>query len=201
MRVFRQIFCLKNLISFMGLPEDLQAEIASRSLPRGGWASGNGSRASVETTCYGLMALHDRSGTARDDAIDFLLRMRNRDGSWPAFDGDDAEGCWTTALVLIALRFAKSNFTEFGKSVSWLLDNKGQEGYWFWQWKFKTVDRAVHFNPDKFGWSWFPGTLSWVHSNGLYTYRAQTITPLLFDGRKPGSNSSGPGNAGRPRVS
>ena len=90
MRVFRQIFCLKNLIFFMGLVEDLQAEIVARSLTKGGWASGNGSRASVETTCYGLMALHDRRSDARDIAIDFLLQIQNRDGSWPAFDGDDA---------------------------------------------------------------------------------------------------------------
>ena len=151
MRVFRQIFCLKNLISFVGLVRDIQAEIESLSLPKGGWASGNGSRASVETTCYGLMALHDRSGVVRDNAIDFLLRIRNRDGSWPAFDGDDAEGCWTTALALIALRFANSELTDFEKSTSWLLLNKGREGHWFWRWKFKTVDRAVQFNPDKFG--------------------------------------------------
>jgi len=162
MRVFRQIFCLKNLIFFMGLVEDLQAEIEARSLTKGGWASGNGSRASVETTCYGLMALHDRRSDARDIAIDFLLQIQNRDGSWPAFDGDDAEGCWTTATVLIALRFANAQFTDFEKSISWLLANKGREGHWFWKWKFKTVDRAVQFNPDKSGWPWFPGTVSWI---------------------------------------
>src|SRR5881296_717878 len=114
------------LFSECQLPkQDIQAEIESRSLPKGGWASGNGSRASVETTCYGLMALHDRRGVVRDNAIDFLLRIRNRDGSWPAFDGDDAEGCWTTALALIALRFANSELTDFEKSTSWLLLNKG----------------------------------------------------------------------------
>jgi hypothetical protein len=48
------------------------------------------------------------------------------------------------------------------KSIRWLLDNKGREGHWFWKWKFRTVDRAVQFNPDKYGWPWFPGTVSWV---------------------------------------
>jgi hypothetical protein len=51
--------------------------------------------------------------------------------------------------------------TDFEKSISWLLSNKGREGHWFWRWKFKTVDRAVQFNPDKFGWPWFLGTVSW----------------------------------------
>src|SRR5947209_779491 len=109
MRVFRQIFCLKNLISFMGLLRDIQAEIETRCLSSGGWARGNGSRAGIETTCYALMALHDRQGPARDNAIDFLLRIQNRDGSWPAFDGDDPEGCWTTTLGLIVLRFINSS--------------------------------------------------------------------------------------------
>ena len=110
----------------MDLVRDIQAEIESRSLPKGGWASGNGSRASVETTCYGLMALQNRRGIARINAIGFLRPVRNRDGSWPAFDGDDAEGCWTTALGLIALRFANSQLTDFEKSISWLLLNKGR---------------------------------------------------------------------------
>jgi hypothetical protein len=162
MSVFRQIFCLKNLISFMGLLGDIQAEIEARSLPNGGWAARTGNRASVETTCYGLMALHDRRGTARDNAIDFLLRIRNRDGSWPAFDGDDAGGCWTTALAFIALRFVYPSFPDLNRSLSWLLRNKGREGHWFWKWKFKTVDRAVQFDPEKFGWPWFSGTVSWI---------------------------------------
>src|SRR5881409_3044107 len=162
MSIFRQIFCLKNLISFMGLLEDIQAELEERTLPTGGWAGGSGSRATVETTCYVLMALHDRTGPARNSAIDFLLRVRNQDGSWPAFDGDDPEGCWTTALALIALRFLDARLTGFAKSLAWLLDSKGREGHWFWKWKFKTVDRAVQFDPDKFGWTWFPGSVSWI---------------------------------------
>ncbi len=146
----------------MGLIEDIQAEIETRSLLTGGWAGGNGSQASVETTCYGLLALHDRDSSARDNAIEFLSRVRNQDGSWPAFDGDDREGCWTTTLALITLRFINARFTNFEKSLAWLLKNKGREGHWLWKWKFKTVDRAVQLNPDKFGWAWFPGSVSWI---------------------------------------
>src|SRR5262245_24117087 len=102
MRVFRQIFCLKNLISFMGLLADIQAEIERRRLSSGGWGSGNNSRAGIEPTCYALMALRDREAAARDNAIELLLRTQNPDGSWPAFDGDDPEGCWTTALATVA---------------------------------------------------------------------------------------------------
>jgi hypothetical protein len=108
------------------------------------------------------MALHNRRSAAHDKAIDFLLRVRNPDESWPAFEGDDPEGCWTTALALIALRLINAPLTAFEKSLSWLLETKGREDHWFWKWKFKTVDRAIQFNPDKFGWPWFPGTVSWT---------------------------------------
>ncbi len=161
-RVFRQIFCLKTLFLFMGLFEHVQVEIERRCLSGGGWANGNSRKAGIETTCYALMALHDRKSPALDQAMDLLLRAQNSDGSWPAFEGDDPEGCWTTALATIALRFIGAPSAPLETSLRWLLNSKGREGHWFWKWKFRTVDRAVQFNPDKYGWSWFPGTVSWV---------------------------------------
>src|SRR5438876_3683324 len=163
MSVDRQIFCLKSLIFFMGLLEELQSEIERRALPGGGWASESGrSTAGIETTCYALMTLRDDRGPARQKAIDLFVRTRNPDGSWPAFEGDDPEGCWTTALAVIALRFMRSRSAPLKKAGSWLLKYEGREGHWFWKWKFRTVDRAVQFNPEKYGWPWFPGTVSWV---------------------------------------
>ncbi len=143
----------------MGLLEELQSEIEVRTLPGGGWASGNGRTAGIETTCYALMTLR---GDRVPKAIDALLRSQNRDGSWPAFEGDDPEGCWTTSLAAITLRFMQSPPAPIEKALRWLLSNQGREGHWFWNWKFRTVDRRVRFDPDKYGWPWFPGTVSWV---------------------------------------
>lgn len=146
----------------MGLLRDLQAEIGRRKLSTGGWASVNGIRASIETTCYALMALRDDQGPARDEGIDLLLRTQHPDGSWPAFEGDDPEGCWTTSLAVIALRFVHAPSEHGERTRRWLLHSKGRESHWFWKWKFRTADRAVQFNPDKYGWPWFPGAVSWV---------------------------------------
>ena len=146
----------------MGLLRDLQLEIEQRSLPSGGWPSGNGRRAGIETTCYALMALANDQERTRRKALDLLLSQQNPDGSWPAFDGDDPEGCWTTALAVITLRFAQSPAAPVEKALRWLISDRGREGHWFWKWKFRTVDRGVQFNPDKYGWPWFPGTVSWV---------------------------------------
>jgi hypothetical protein len=146
----------------MGFLSDLQSEIAKRSLPGGGWASGPGGKAAIETTCYGLIALADDQHSVRQKAIDVLLRTKNSDQSWPAFEGDDPEGCWVTSLSLIALRFVRAPSLPTENPIQWLLDNKGREGHWLWKWKFRTVDRQVQFDPGKYGWSWFPGTVSWV---------------------------------------
>src|SRR6266853_432294 len=146
----------------MGVFRDLQSEIERRSLSGGGWSSGRGRRAGVETTCYALMALRDDQGPARCKTIDLILRTQNPDGSWPAFEGDDTQGCWATSLALIALHSVELRSSAIEKALWWLLNNQGREGHWFWKWKFRTVDRAVQFNPEKYGWPWFPGTVSWV---------------------------------------
>jgi hypothetical protein len=148
------------------------------------------------------MALHDHEGRARDDGIDLLLRTQNADGSWPAFESDDPKGCWTTALAAIALRFVGAPSVLLERARRWLLENKGREGHWFWKWKFRTVDRAVQFNPDKYGWSWFPGTVSWVVPTAFSvialkqslsccrkeqaTARVQLATEMLRDRACPG---------------
>jgi hypothetical protein len=48
------------------------------------------------------------------------------------------------------------------RGLHWLMRCVGREGNWFWKWKFRTADRHVRFDPDKFGWPWFPDTVSWV---------------------------------------
>jgi len=44
----------------------------------------------------------------------------------------------------------------------WLLNCAGKESNWLWKWKFRTTDRHVRFDPEKYGWPWFPNTVSWV---------------------------------------
>jgi hypothetical protein len=146
----------------VGTFRDLQSEIEKRRLPGGGWASGRGRTAVIEPTCYALLALGDREGPARQKAIDVLFRTKNPDESWPAFEGDDPEGCWVTSIALITLRFVCHASVPTENAIRWLLNNKGREGHWLWKWKFRTVDRHVQFDPNKYGWSWFPDTVSWV---------------------------------------
>ena len=108
------------------------------------------------------MALGLEFDNARDHATQFLMTSQNSNGSWPAFLGDDHDGSWVTALVLIALHDNVEAIPERLRGLSWLVESAGEESNWLWRWKFRTADRHVRFDPEKFGWPWVPHTSSWV---------------------------------------
>jgi hypothetical protein len=141
----------------------LKQALSDRQLPQGGWPFMQGSaQAALEPTCLALLALRSRKCPTRDQAIRFLLGTQNPNCSWPTFAGDDHEGCGLTGLALYALSRCgiKGEATERG--TLWLLNLQGWESHWLWKWKFRTSDRHVRFDPDKFGWPWIPETVSWV---------------------------------------
>lgn len=143
--------------------EDLCVVLATKQLPNGGWpALSSSSQASLEASALARLALAPDSDQVGDRATDFLLNLQNPNGSWPAFVGDDHVGSWTTSLVLIALRPAAEASGQRAQGGEWLSRSAGKESNWFWKWKFRTTDRHVRFDPDKFGWPWHPDTNSWV---------------------------------------
>lgn len=133
--------------------------LRSRQMYSGGWAY-RGSQESIEATCLAALALMPETKT-RGAAIGFLLGSQLRDGSWPAFKGD-SEGSWATALAICTLNMTGDFVAQRDKGARWLITNRGREARWLWRWKFKTVDRAVRFDPDKYGWPWSADTASWV---------------------------------------
>ena len=145
------------------IPSNLSAELVRRQLPCGGWSAlVSSSHPALEPTCYSLFAVGSQATDARELAQAFLLREQNPNGSWPVFVGDDHDGSWLTSLVAITLRDIVPAIPARLKGLHWLLSNAGREGNWFWKWKFRTTDRHIRFDPDKFGWPWFPDTVSWV---------------------------------------
>jgi hypothetical protein len=69
-----------------------------------------------------------------------------------------------------ALPFASVSPTRPDDSLGWVLNIRGREGQWPWNWKFRTVDRHVQFDRDKYGWPWFSGTVSWVVPTALQLF-------------------------------
>ena len=141
----------------------LIAELILRQLPCGGWAAlASSSQPALEPTCFAALALGLFPGGALGRAQEFLLHTQNPNGSWPAFAGDDTDGAWVTSLAVMALHDVIPAIPAKLRGVHWLMSFAGKESNWFWKWKFRTTDRHVRFDPDKFGWPWFPDTVSWV---------------------------------------
>lgn len=143
--------------------DELRVLLAQKHLPSGGWAALSFSQQpALEPTALACIALGSGFNSARARATQFLLRTQNPNGSWPVFLGDDHEGSWVTALALIGLHNGVEAISERLKGFAWLVDSAGEESNWLWKWKFRTTDRHVRFDPDKFGWPWVPHTNSWV---------------------------------------
>src|SRR6266851_967061 len=121
-----------------------------------------GNQDSVESTCLAMLALRRQPSIEFARAVHALQGLQNADGSWPAFTGDEPEGCWTTALAVLSLMPARHATKPLASGIQWLLNARGREANWFWRWKLSTVDYNVKFDPAKFGWSWVSGTTSWV---------------------------------------
>ena len=135
--------------------------LKSRQMKSGGWAYFDSVQESLEATCLAELALAPERQASSSAAILFLLKSQLSAGGWPAFLGD-SEGSWTTALALCTLNSTGDFTAAREKAFRWLHAERGREGHWFWRWKFKTSDRNVRFDPDKYGWPWVTGSASWV---------------------------------------
>jgi hypothetical protein len=135
--------------------------LASRELRSGGWSFIGSQQASIEATCLACLPLSWNREQSAALSTGFLVRSQLADGGWPAFQ-DDCEGSWTTALALCTLTTVNDMSEARERALKWLLSKRGKEGHWLWRWKFRTADRNVRFDPDKYGWPWSPGAGSWV---------------------------------------
>lgn len=131
--------------------------LSNRALASGGWPLiDGGQQVATEATAFAVLA--------GGNGVQALLRGRRMDGSWAPFQsGVDSPqpSPWCTGLALVAV-LQVLPAARFRTTVDWLCRSHGTESHWIWRWKFKLADTHVDFDPDKFGWSWVPGTVSWV---------------------------------------
>jgi len=139
----------------------IEKALLKRGLPSGGWSFFSSEQASLEATCLAGLALGSNSHGKAVSTVFFLKKSQLSDGGWPAFQGD-SKAAWTTALALCTLTVLNEISIASDRALKWLLEERGKEGHWFWRWKFKTADRNVQFDPDKYGWPWISGSASWV---------------------------------------
>jgi hypothetical protein len=192
---------------------DLHGTLIANQRAAGTWGYG-GNQDSVESTSLAILALRQHTGVKLTKATQALLSLQNADGSWPAFTGDEPEGCWTTAMAVLSLMVTGQVTKHLVSGVRWLLNARGREANWLWRWRLRTFDNKVQFDPAKVGWSWVSGTTSWViptafalialqqaRQRGYYntvrlTERVALGTSMLLDRMCPGGGwNSGNGVA------
>lgn len=105
-------------------------ELRRRQFACGG-VNRTSTQAATEASCLAALAVRSLP-VVEPTAQEFLLGIQNLNGSWPAFDGDDHEGSWTTSLAKIALLNCVSGIPKRVRGVNWLLQYAGKESSWFW---------------------------------------------------------------------
>ena len=134
----------------------------------GGWAYQQGRQSATEPTAWALLALDSlpdsqEFSSALGRGKDWLLAAQLRDHSWPSFAGFP-EGCWLTSLAGLALHERKDSPEAVAGAAAWLCNQWPAEGKFWRRWLLRLVGsrNAVRQNVALRGWSWTPGTSSWV---------------------------------------
>jgi len=193
----------------------------------GGWGYRQGHRSSSEPTCWAIEALGNSQRTgdfksAIERGCRWLSQMQLPDGSWPSFAGQRT-GSWVTALACLALYERRESLDRVAQGLLWLCKERPGEGGLWWRLRHQLSRRRSLVRQDSslVGWSWTPGTASWVEptSYSLLVFRnvPEQLHPhgarnrrelgerMLYDRMCAGGgwNSGNPlvyGVAGEPRV-
>jgi hypothetical protein len=133
----------------------------------GGWGYSRGGQSCVESTSWALLALLGIQPAIRPAVGQagwrWLRERQLRDGSWPSFAGQP-RGCWTTAPASLALYAGAGPSDQVARGLQWLADTWPAEGGILRRIGRKLLrrDRVSRQDESLRGWSWTPGTASWV---------------------------------------
>jgi hypothetical protein len=93
----------------------------------------------------------------------WLRYVQLPDGAWPAIVGQQ-QGCWVTALACLVLYAYGESSEQLSRGIQQLCDSWPAEGGYWWRFRERVMKRGivVHQDSSLRGWSWTPGTASWV---------------------------------------
>jgi hypothetical protein len=134
----------------------------------------------VEPTAYALLALGAVNSNSREfqRGSAYLLGLQRRDGSWPA-SAQTPQGHWTTSLCAsVGIRFEWPEKTV-RPALEWLLNAQGSEGRLLARIGRVLDPDAVEYDPRWIGWSWTPGTSSWVEPTSHAMMALAAARPLI----------------------
>jgi hypothetical protein len=144
----------------------------------GGWAN-KGDQLAVEPTVLALFALSDSDdGRVVSTGIQALWKTQRCDGQWPMIASHDDGSPWATALAAAAFVHLCSPDKALERALISLVRSEPTEAFWLWRLKFRTTDTHVGFDPNKYGWGWVPGTVSWVIPTAMAVIALERSRPL-----------------------
>ena len=142
--------------------------LAGSQNPDGGWGYQAGKQSATEATAWALLALARPADSAKwADAVargkQWLCQTQLPDHSWPAF-AEVTEGSWLTSLACLALHEHGDAAEAVAAGTNWLCNQWPAEGVLWRRWLVRLFVKRdlVRQNLALRGWSWTPGTSSWV---------------------------------------
>lgn len=173
--------CLKGRPDFLMVTTSEELEFRDRIClpmmlaaqnPDGGWGYQPGKESATEPTAWALLALGSSAKSSDDPNAISSATFRGRvwlraaqlpNHSWPAFV-DFPEGRWLTSLACIALLQSGESEDRVAAGAKWLCGEwPGDSKPWrVMVQKMFAKKNALRQNSALRGWSWTPGTSSWV---------------------------------------
>ena len=136
--------------------------------PDGGWGAIAGKQSNTESTALGLLALRSLEDSRENPAVrkaeQWLANSQASDGSW-AYGAGAKTPSWSTALAVMALSDSSLEVVErLVRAGNWILAQEGSKPGILAKLilALSFQKKAVHLNDDLVGWSWTPGSFSWV---------------------------------------
>lgn len=139
----------------------------------GGWGAVSGKKSQTEVTALAMLALksvrQSDAESAAQRAEKWLLDHQNSDGSWPRGEGFQGSS-WSTALAMIALSQAGSARERLVTAGHWALEQQGSTLPILARLVMLVTfqKRVVQLNNALIGWSWTPGSASWVEPTSYF---------------------------------
>ena len=184
----------------------------------GGWGYRSGAQSAVEPTAWATLALQPLEppdSKILSSASEWLRRTQTTEGAWPTGSGSEP-GCWVTALACLALlNQPERDEDAVARGARWLCSTWPAEGNLMWRLRnrlHRKQESVVAQDHSLRGWSWTPGTASWVEPTAYSllllqnvperirpsqaSERIQLAERMLYDRACPG----GGWNTGNPLV-
>ena len=132
--------------------------------PDGGWGYRPTAQSAIEPTAWALLALGKTE--KRSDAIErglaWLLGCQNADGAWPSRP-QTIEGSWVTSLAALALGALEGPKPAIAAAAGWICQrHSGERAFRMRLARLIPRKKVVEQDLSLEGWSWTPGTSSWV---------------------------------------